>query len=142
MHSEVGLVMDDQYWTEFPEVLSIADLARITRKTDPTVWRWLAAGQIPAHRIANAWVVYRETFRHKLEHPDLDAPLPYGFLSTFPEELAVPELAEILGKTPATAYRWLADGSLPGRRYGKSWLVYKHEIVQLLVTSFNQASGE
>lgn len=138
MHLDPGPVMDDEYWAAFPEVLSIADLARITRKTAPTVWRWLGDGKIPAHRISNAYVVYRETFRRKLEHPDEDAGLPDQFLASYPEEISVPQLAEILGKTTPTAYRWLAAGSLPGHRYAGSWLIYKHEVVQLLARTSNQ----
>ena len=142
MRANVGPVMDDDYWAGFPEVLSIAELARITRKTEQTVWRWLADGKIPAHRIAGAWIVYRETFRRSLEHPTEAPGLPDQFLTRFPDELSVPELAEILGKTTPTAYRWLAAGSLPGHRYANTWLVYKHEILQLLAQTTNQAHSD
>lgn len=134
------LVIDEAYWAEFPDVLSMADLARITRKKHPTIWRWLAEGQIPAHSVAGSWIVYREVLQHKLESPDVPYVLPVEFFKRFPEELSVADLATMLGKTQQTAWRWLADSKVPGRKVANTWLVYKHEVTQFLIDASNQKS--
>lgn len=136
-----GLVLDEEYWAQWPEVLSVGDLARITRKGTPTIWRWLPEGKIPAHRIAGSWIVYRDVFHQRLVEPDTWDLLPLALLDRFPEELSVAELSDLLGKTRQTVWRWLADGKLPGvgSLYEGNWLIYKHELVQLLKRTTNQS---
>lgn len=134
-------MIDDEYWAQFPQVLSIADLSRITRKSEQTVWRWLGRGTIPAYKIAKAWVVYREIFQHRLEEPDIPYPLPVDLLATYRDELTVSELSELLGKVENTTYAWIAAGDLPAHRLGGSLVVYKHEIVQLFLRTSNQPSA-
>ena len=135
-------MIDDAYWAKFPDHLSISDLAKITRKSDQTVWRWLAQGVIPAHQVGRAWIVYREVFQHRLEEPDVPYLLPLELLERYGEELKIDEYAEILGKAKDTLYLWLADGTIPGRRLGTRWLLYKHDVVQLLERTSNQASAD
>ena len=137
-------MIDDAYWAKFPEVLSIDDLATITRKSKATIWRWLATGVIPAHQIGDrpngSYVVYRDVFQHRLEEPELPYPLPAELLARFGEELTPAEVATLLGRHLDTVYAWFANGLVPGHRLGGSWLAYKREIVEMLERTSNQAS--
>lgn len=135
-------MIDDAYWAKFPELLSISDLVKITRKSDQTVWRWLANGVIPAHRVGGAWIVYRDVFQHRLEEPDVPYPLPVEWLATFDDELNIDDVMRLFGKSRKTAYTWLTDGEVPAHRMGGSWLIYKHEIEQLLERTSNQTSAD
>ncbi|MDF1480348.1 helix-turn-helix domain-containing protein [Leifsonia sp. H3M29-4] len=138
------LVVDEEYWAAQPDVLSVRDLARILRRKEPTIWRWLQEGKIPAHRVAGSWIVFREVLQHRVENPDERYTVPLEFLQRFPEELTVPELATILGKTKQTAWRWLGAGYLPGvgTQLEGSWILYKHELVRLLESTSNQPPHE
>jgi excisionase family DNA binding protein len=139
---EVPLI-DDAYWAKFPEVLSINDLATITRKSKATIWRWLATGIIPAHQLGGkdgSYIVYRDVLQHRLEEPDVPYPLPTELLAQFGEELTPSEVATLLGRKRDTVYLWFADGLVPGHRLGGSWLAYKREIVEMLERTSNQTS--
>ena len=139
--SELQL-MDDAYWAPLPDVLSIAQVAKILRKGDVTVWRWLAAGKIPGHLLRDrAWVIYKEEVRLKIENPDRHPVLPEGFLSGYPDELSPVELAEIIGKTKQTVYKWLGTGDLPGHYLDGNWLLYKSETTALLQRTSNQITN-
>lgn len=133
-----GPLMGDAYWAQFPDVLSIDQLARILRKSSVTIWRWLPRGQIPAHKIGSMWIVYRDSLRHKIENPDAPYSLPVELLDRFDEELSASDLGQILGITKQTVYRGLNDKTLPGHQYEGHWLIYKSEIVQLLEQTSNQ----
>lgn len=136
------IVIDEAYWETKPLVLGVPDLAQITRKGEPTIWRWLKEGKIPGHHIAGSWIVYREVFHHQINEPDANYPLPIDLLAKYPEELTVQELSELLGKTKQTIWRWLGNDRLPGvgSRYQGTWLVYKHELIKLLKETSNQAT--
>lgn len=150
-------MVDEEYWASKPVVLGVADLAQITRKGEATIWSWLKHGRIISHNIAGSWITYREVFHHQVTEPDVDYPLPVELLGQYPEELTVAELAELLGKTKQTVWRWLRDDQLPGvavrleesgieykndtflaKKKG-SWVASKTGLVELLRESSNQA---
>ena len=109
-------LMDDAYWASFPPVLSQAQLCEITGKGEVTIWRWLKAGIQPGHQINTSWIAYQEEVRAKLLDNDRRPLIPEGYLSRFPELLTVEKLADLLGKTPQTAYNWMAAGKLPAHK--------------------------
>ncbi|WP_256386363.1 helix-turn-helix domain-containing protein [Salinibacterium sp. UTAS2018] len=133
---------DRSYWTRFPQVLSVAEVAEITRVSDVTVWRMLNSGKIPAHRIADAWIVYREELQAWADNggESTKVNLPTKFLEAYSEELTIADLTTLLGKTQQTVYRWLAAGSLAptGWRIGRKWLLHKSNFTILLENSSNQ----
>lgn len=133
------LVMDDAYWAEYPDVLTTAHLTKITRKKAITAWRWLNDGKLPGHEIAGSWVVYRSEVRQKIEGQPVT--LPYDFLARYGDELSVEELAELLGKTPQTVYKWLKADELPGHLVNGVWLIFKHEVCQKLEETWNLPSS-
>lgn len=136
------LMNDDEFWAQWPEVLSISDQAAILRKGEATIWRWLANGEIPAYHVAGAWIVYREVLRQRLTDPDKPLAVPENFLATFPPMLTVAELSEILGKTKPTVWKWLANERLPGvgSLFGRNWVIPKTDVVKLLEHTSNQTS--
>lgn len=59
----------------------------------------------------------------------------------FPEHLSVPQLAQLLGITTPTAYRWLQQGIVPGYRLGRAWLVLRDEVHDHIAAGANQAAA-
>lgn len=136
--------MDDEYWSSKPDVLSPRQAAKIVKKADITVWRWLGDGIIPGHQIGGAWLIFKEELRICLtEGPEKTPLVPVEFLSRFSDELTPAELAQLIGKTKQTTYKWLADGTLPGRQLHGHWIVFKSEVRALLEETSNmKARGE
>lgn len=140
MHNLRPLVIEPSFWDAFPDVLSVKDLAAITRKADITMWRWLNSGVIPAHRVGTAWICYKSEVRDWFNEPNKQhttVPMPEDFLAKYPNVLSVAELAELLGKTRQTTYEWLKAGVLPGQQIAGQWRVFKNEITDLLRESSN-----
>lgn len=133
---------DEKYWLRFPQVLSVTEVAEITRVSTVTVWRLLNSGKIPAHRIADAWIIYREEIQAWADNGSepLQVHSPTKFLDEYPEELSIEDLTALLGKTQQTVYRWLAAGSLDptGWRVGRKWLLHKSSFTVLLENTSNQ----
>lgn len=133
-------LMLKRYWNEFPEVLSAADLARIFRKTESTVWVWLKAGKIPGHLIDGSWIVYRSEIACWIESdakPQRRPLLPVEMLGRLPDELTVTHLAALFGRSEQTIYGWLVAKRIPGHKIANTWLVFKDEIVGLLEKTAN-----
>ena len=51
--------------------------------------------------------------------------------------LSVEDLAEVLGVTRQTLYRWLTEGVLPAYRVGGQWLVLRDEVVDWIAAGAN-----
>ncbi|TQO19630.1 excisionase family DNA binding protein [Rhodoglobus vestalii] len=136
------LMPDENYWMRFPQVLSVAEVAEITRVSSVTVWRLLNSSKIPAHRIADAWIIYKEEVQAWAESGAESSKVhsPTRFLEGYPEELTIEDLTVLLGKTQQTVYKWLAAGSLAptGWRVGRKWLLHKSSFIVLLENSSNQ----
>jgi excisionase family DNA binding protein len=138
MRQRITQLMDDSYWSTFPDVLTFDQLERILGKVRVTVWRWLQNGTLPAHQVAGAWIVYKEEVRAKIARPDSRPTLPAQFLAGFPDELTAAQLGEVLGKSKQTVYKWLNQEELPGHQLGGAWILYKSEIRDLLLSTSNQ----
>lgn len=137
LQNEVA-VIDEKYWAEFGPVLSTAELARMLRKSDLTVWKWLTDGTIPGHNLGRSWLVYLEPVRRMIEQgPQPGVQLPDELLARYGEELLVSDIAALTGRKAKTVHRWLTEGTLPGHRVGRSWLLYKSEFIGLLRRTSN-----
>ena len=55
--------------------------------------------------------------------------------------LSVKDLTELLGKDRATVYRWLKKGELPGILIESTWVIYRDEVKDYLLSRHNQARG-
>ncbi len=49
-----------------------------------------------------------------------------------PERLSVAQLAELLIVDHGTAYKWLKAGLIPATQMGRSWLIYRDEVLDAL----------
>jgi len=51
------------------------------------------------------------------------------------------DLTCILGKDRATVYRWLKKGEIPGVLIDTTWVIYRDEVRDYLLSTHNQAGG-
>lgn len=58
-----------------------------------------------------------------------------------PPVLSVKDLTDILGKDKATVYRWLKKGELPGILIESTWVIYRDEVKDYLLSRHNQAGA-
>jgi excisionase family DNA binding protein len=55
-----------------------------------------------------------------------------------PAVLSVKDLTEILGKDRTTVYRWLKKGEVPGVLIDTTWIIYRDEVRDYLLSRHNQ----
>lgn len=55
----------------------------------------------------------------------------------YPEHLSVPQLADVLGVRPSTAYRWLQVGIVPAYKVGGAWVILRDEVRDLVASGRN-----
>lgn len=65
----------------------------------------------------------------------------HGMFEKLPPVLSVKDLTEILGKDRATVYRWLKKGELPGVLIESTWVIYRDEVKDYLLSRHNQAGA-
>jgi excisionase family DNA binding protein len=53
----------------------------------------------------------------------------------YPEQLSVPQLADVLGIKRTTAYRWLQAGIVPAYKVGGAWVILRDEVRDMLASS-------
>jgi transcriptional regulator with XRE-family HTH domain len=58
-----------------------------------------------------------------------------------PPVLTVTDLTRILGKDRTTVYRWLKKGEVPGVLIDTTWIIYRDEVRDYLLSRHNQAGG-
>jgi transcriptional regulator with XRE-family HTH domain len=58
-----------------------------------------------------------------------------------PPVLSVTDLTRILGKDRTTVYRWLRKGEVPGVLIDTTWIIYRDEVRDYLLSRHNQAGG-
>ena len=131
------LVIDEEYWAQFGDQLSVDELSRVLRRSPLALYRWLREGIVPGHQISGKWEVFKESVVGYLEDPESSHALPTAFFASFPEELSVEDVSKMLGLSTKTIYKFLAAGDLPGRRVGGFWVLYKSEIKQRLEKTYN-----
>jgi excisionase family DNA binding protein len=60
----------------------------------------------------------------------------------YPEHLSVPQLADVLGVRPSTAYKWLQTGIVPGYKVGGAWIILRDEVRDLVASGRNLPPGD
>lgn len=58
--------------------------------------------------------------------------------NAYPLVMSVPQVAEVLGVSPSTIYNWLANGTIPASKINYIWIIYRHDIRQLLAAGRNE----
>lgn len=58
-----------------------------------------------------------------------------------PPVLSVKDLTDILGKDRATVYRWLKKGEIPGILIESTWVIYRDEVKDYLLSRHNQTGA-
>lgn len=140
----VAPLMDDDYWAQLPNPLTLQAVARIVRMSETTVLRRLQDGTIPGHFIGRSWIIFQGEFRAWLESRR-NTPSPQAVaidpLADYAEQLGMADLMDLFGKTKQTIRKWLVDGQVPGYQVSGRWTVYKSELRETLIASSNQRSG-
>ena len=60
----------------------------------------------------------------------------------YTDHLTVEQLAEVLGVTKLTAYRWLQRGIVPGYKVDRAWLILRDEVIDYLAAGLNTPSKQ
>jgi excisionase family DNA binding protein len=55
----------------------------------------------------------------------------------YPAQLSVQQLAEVLGISRPTAYKWLNEGTVPAYRVGGAWVILRDEVKDLIAAGRN-----
>ena len=134
-------LMDDDFWAQLPSPLTLQAIAHIVRMSETTVLRRLQDGTIPGHFIGRSWIIFQGEFRAWLASRR-NTPSSEVFvvdpLAVYQDQLGMPELMELFGKTKQTIRKWLVDGQIPGYQFAGRWIVLKSELRETLVSSSNQ----
>ena len=135
--------MDDDYWAQLPNPLTLQTIALIVRMSETTVLRRLQDGTIPGHFIGRSWIIFQGEFRawlasrRNIPSPDTVVSDP---LADYPEQLGMAELMKLFGKTKQTIRKWLIDEQIPGYQVSGRWTVHKSELREAIQKSSNQAT--
>lgn len=134
-------LMDDDYWAQLPNPLTLQAIALIVRMSETTVLRRLQDGTIPGHFIGRSWIVFQGEFRAWLASrrntPSAET-VTSDPLATYEDQLGMAELMELFGKTKQTIRKWLTDEQIPGYQVSGRWTVHKSELRETLLASSNQ----
>lgn len=57
----------------------------------------------------------------------------------YPAHLSVGQMAEVLGISRPTAYKWLNEGTVPAYRVGGAWVILRDEVKDLIAAGRNLA---
>lgn len=137
--------MDDEYWSKFPEPLTLTAIATVLRVSEATVLRRLQDGTIPGHFLGRSWIVFQCEFRLWLataRNAPLQPTESCDPLADYGDELGMSDLMELFGKTKQTIRRWLTEETIPGYHIAGRWTVYKHELRAALGTTPNQSTAD
>lgn len=134
---------EEDYWSQFPDTLTTADVAAIIRAGVPAVRARLRDGTIPGYRIGESWVVFKPEIRAWLaagsNRPRENVPV--DVLAGFPEVLNYRDLMRLFHvKYKGTIYIWLERGHIPGSFVGNRWVVHKWQLRERLDESGNRAA--
>lgn len=134
-------LMDDDYWAQLPNPLTLQSIAHIVRMSETTVLRRLQDGTIPGHFIGRSWIIFQGEFRAWLasrRNTPSPEPIVDDPLADCEDQLGMPELMELFGKTKQTIRKWLVDGQIPGYQISGRWTVRKSELRETLASTSNQ----
>ena len=102
-----------------PRILTTKETAELIKASEAYVIRGVNSGLIPASRIGSEWRYWKPlVLTRVLSTSDITQ----GDSSvTEPDVVTASELAQLLGMTPHTVSKRIADGSIPARKVGKGW---------------------
>lgn len=73
----------DDLFADYPEHLTVPDVAHILGIQRSTVYKWLNEGTIPAYKVSSSWVILREELKERVasgrnlpREDDPEAPAP------------------------------------------------------------------
>lgn len=136
--------MDDDYWAQLPNPLTLQAIARIVRMSETTVLRRLQDGTIPGHFIGRSWIIFQGEFRAWLASrrntPSTET-VASDPLADYGDQLGMADLMELFGKTKQTIRKWLVDEQIPGYQISGHWTVHKSELRGTLAASSNQRAA-
>ena len=133
------VVPPTDYWAAWPDRLTAAEAAEILRiKHMDTMYDWLAAGRVPAHRLGGAWVIFRDPLRDALENARMEMLYPDAYWERFPEIMDAKELAEFIGLSYSATLRMLKAGDLVAVKQGRSLLVTKSNAIDFMKRHANR----
>lgn len=138
-------VSEEDYWSQFPDTLTTADVAKIIRTGAPAVRARLRDGTIPGHRIADSWIIFKAEIRAWLaatsNRPRTSEPV--DVLAGYPDELNYRDLMQLFRvKYKGTIYIWLEQRHIPGSFVGGRWIVHKWQLRELLDETSNQRARQ
>lgn len=137
---------EEDYWAQFPDTLTTADVAKIIRTGIQAVRARLRRGTIPGHRIGDTWIIFKPEIRAWLastsnQHHTGDTPA-VDVLADYPDELNYRDLMRLFGvKYKGTIYIWLEQGHIPGSFIEGRWIVHKWQLRERLDATSNQRTS-
>lgn len=140
-HETPEPVSEEDYWSQFPDTLTTADVGKIIRTGAPAVRARLRDGTIPGHRIADSWIIFKAEIRAWLAATS-NRPRPtepVDVLADYPDELSYRHLMQLFVKAKPTIYTWLEQGHIPASFVGGRWIVHKWQLQERLDETSNQA---
>lgn len=123
----------DDVFARYPEHLTADQLAEALDRGRSTIYAWLRSGQLPSYRRGGIWIIYRDEVLAWVKggRKCPAATMIDDVFGRYPEHLSVQEVAEAVGVSPTTIYRWLQDGTIPGfQQVGSgNWTIYRDEVL-------------
>ena len=120
---------------DLPPVMTLAQVADVLQIQPQTVARHLADGSLRGFRVGRAWRITREALREFCEPESWTTDRnrkPAVFLAPEGTMLSTIQVAAILGRSRATAWRLMANGAIESRRQGREWVTTPEAVKQYL----------
>lgn len=134
-----------RHLADYPQRMSVEQVADILRVTPNTAYRWAREGRLPAYRVGGAWIVIKEELINHLDSRRARAgdaspaqPIPGALEALFDDYgtwLTVPEVAASLRVSEHGVYKWLREAVLPGYQIGRAWRVLRSELIATVRSS-------
>lgn len=61
-----------------------------------------------------------------------------ALFAPYPDKLSIEQAASVLGVSKKTAYKYLADGTIPAYKFGSSWIILRDDLKAKLMDGSNQ----
>jgi len=135
--------VDDLYWAQLPRTLNTAEASTILKVGREAVLRRMKSGEIPAHRVGSAWIIFTVEFRAWLEsrsnqplQPSSKAP---DLLAGYAETLTYQDLMKIFRRTKQTVGLWLRTGVIPAYNLQGRWVIHRSDVLRMLDETSNKS---
>lgn len=117
-----------------PAVLTPAQAADLLQVSPTTVVRKLRRGELPGFRVGNRWRLHRSQLLAQIGQSDLALARVEGDENA---ELRTAEVAQLLGCSMSTAWRYLSSGAIRSWRRGEHWLTTAEDVEAFLTERNN-----